>query len=626
MEEGESENNVGNVDDSEWSDCNSDEENGEGQGESAKEKVTEADAEEDEDDENSLRIDLDATPSTSLLKKPLSTPKTRAVKSRVNKKGRLTRANKAKARATLVATGSESAKRRRKRRQRLLPTEAVPKSVVEAAAADNPDLDEKIDASAAKLGLNRTQVKGVLKQVLQSPDLFSVIMEKAGESTATAGTTPAEKFTVEPRVTRTKARHVKEDGGRLDWVLEKIEAMNNPKTPAKMRSKRNSGSGDKTDEDLSLLPVMELPEEDPDDVEYDPKKDPEAANAAGSDDEESLMTNSEVGTPQTQASNLFSSPQSSNFSAATPVPSGQDMLETPRPQAAATSSASKAASSAARNLSFDCPPPPAPPPLQGLMGGSCDPNLGKYHSKQQQQSEAVQRQTRSRSNLKDVPIEQLEVQLVAPDITPDMYDMTDYDYAQFCQELYYKPVMAGDNPETPREDPEEADPDYSVQQDQEMLLEPHDEFQFDRSTKVSHKELDTLVNDVIQAYDLDVGEEGDGQARDGDKGARAKRRDPKELLDEYYKEMEANAAAEAPPQLSQEQLWALNHQVRQHIQLLTSMTMLTSGYSGEADVEPELRLAHKVNENCKTMMSELYADVVAKTSNNLQVQIININL
>ena len=53
----------------------------------------------------------------------------------------------------------------------------------------------------------------------------------------------------------------------------------------------------------------------------------------------------------------------------------------------------------------------------------------------------------------------------------------------FCQELYYKPVqelaMAGDNPETPREDPEEADPDYSVQQDQEMLLEPHDEFQFD---------------------------------------------------------------------------------------------------------------------------------------------------
>ena len=620
MEEDESEKNMGKVDDSEaeWSDCNSDDE-GDGDGgnkgepQKNKEKASEAAVEEEEEDENNLKIDLDATctPSTSSAAfassvKKLPTPKLRVIKSRLKRKGKLTRANKARSRATLSTPGSEPAKRRRKKRQRLLSTEAVPKSVVEGAAADNPDLDKNINASAAKLGLNRTQVKVVLKQMLQSPDLLSVFMKEAGDPTV-EGASSTEKFKIDmvtDRVTRMKASKVKEDGGRLDWVLEKIEAMNNLKTPVK---KGNSGSGDKIDKDLPVAELPELPEEDPDDDEYDPKKDPEA-NAAGSDDEESLMTNSEVGTPRTQTSNLFSSPQS-------------DMLETPRMAADPVPGAPKAASSAARNLSFDCPPPPAPPPPPppqgGLVGGSCDPNLGRYHSKEQQQ-----RQTRSRSNLKDVPIEQLENQFVPPDITPDMYNMEVDDYGLFLQDTYSKPIQedepqrAEDNPEAPREDAEEADPEWIW--DQDMLQETHDEVQWDRSTKVSRVELDDLVSDAIKAYDLDAGDEGKGNSQTKDRsrpGSRAKKKDPKELLDEYYQEM---AADQAPPQLTQEQHWTLSHQIRQHIQLLTSMTMLTSGYSNASEEDPELRHAHKVNENCKTMMSELYSDVLAKQHSNPQ--------
>ena len=616
---------MGNVDDSEaeWSDCNSDdEEDGGNKGEPQKnkEKASEAPAEEEEEDENNLKIDLDATPSTSSTAftssvKKVSPPKLRTIKSRLNRMGKLVRANKARTRGTLALPGSEPAKRRRKKRQRLLPTEAVPKSVVEAAAADNPNLDANIDASAAKLGLNRTQVKVVLKQMLQSPDLLNVFMEKAGESIAGEGANSVEKFKMEPRVTRKTKEKIKEDGGRLDWVLEKIEAMNNLKTPAK---KGSSEIGE--DLSLSQLPVVELPEEDPDDDEYDPKKDPEA-NVAGSDDEESLMTNSEVGTPRTQASNLFSSPQSSSshFTAgATTEASGEDMLETPRMATTSVPSAPKAASSAARNLSFDCPPPPAPPP-QGLVGGSCDPNLGRYHSK-----EAQQRQTRSRSNLKDVPIEQLENQFVPPDITPDMYNMEVDDYALFLLDTYSKPIQKNeppraeeDNSEAPREDPEEADPEWEWQQDQDMLLETPDEVQWDRSTKVPGKELDDLVSDTIKAYGLDAGDEGNGnsQARDRERGSKPKKKDPKELLDEYYKEM---AAVQEPPQLSQEQHWTLNHQIRQHIQLLTSMTMLTSGYSNATEDDPELRNAHKVNGNCKEMMSQMYSDVLAKQHSNPQ--------
>ena len=616
MEEEESEGNMGNVDDSdaEWSDCNTDTEEdsgGKGEPEKSREKTPEVPEDDEDEDESSLKIDLDATPSTSTsaVKKmsPPKGPKLKVIKPGMKRKGKLTRANKARSRGTLAAPGSEPAKRRRKKRQRLLPTEAVPKSVVEAAAADNPDLDANIDASAAKLGLNRTQVKVVLKQMLQSPDLLNVFMEKAGE-----GASPADKFKMEPRITRKTKEKIKEDGGRLDWVLEKIEAMNNPKTPAK----KGSG-GDKNDEHLSLLPEAELPEEDPDDDEYDPKKDPEA-DVAGSDDEESLMTNSEVGTPRTLTSNLFSSPPSSASQFVTEA-TGGDMLETPRMAATPVSSTSNVASSAARNLSFDCPPPP-PPPQGGLVGGSSDPNLGRYHNKQQQQKET--RQTRSRSNLKDVPIEQLENQFVPPDITPDMYNMEVDDYALFLADTYSKPIQESENPraednqETPREDAEEADPEWEWQQDQDMLLETPDEVQWDRSTKVPGKELDDLLSDAIRAYNLDACEEskGNNQAKDTtEKGTRVKKKDPKELLDEYYKEM---AVVQEPPQFTQEQHWALNHQIRQHIQLLTSMTMLTSGYSNASEDDQELRYVNKLNANCKEMMSQMYSDVLAKQPTN----------
>ena len=245
--------------------------------------------------------------------------------------------------------------------------------------------------------------------------------------------------------------------------------------------------------------------------------------------------------------------------------------------------------------------------------------LGRYHSKEQQQQQE-QRQTRSRSNLKDVPIEQLENQFVPPDITPDMYNMEVDDYALFLADTYSKPIQVNETPRAeeeednagaPREDPEEADPEWEWQQDQEMLLDTPDEVQWDRSTKIPNKELDDLVRDTIKSFNLDACDEGKGgaQDRDGERGTRAKKKDPKELLDEYYKEM---AAVVEPPELTQEQHWALNHQIRQHIQLLTSMTMLTSGYSSAPEGNPEFRYVHKLNENCKQMMSELYSDVLSK--------------
>lgn len=48
--------------------------------------------------------------------------------------------------------------------------------------------------------------------------------------------------------------------------------------------------------------------------------------------------------------------------------------------------------------------------------------------------------TRSKANLKHVPIEELETQFVPPDITPDMYDTHVDDYTLFLAETFYKPI------------------------------------------------------------------------------------------------------------------------------------------------------------------------------------------
>ena len=78
MEEEESEKNMGNVDDSEaeWSDCNYDvEEDDVNKGEPARGKDKASQVPAEDEDENRLKIDLDATPSTSSIAKRICTPR-----------------------------------------------------------------------------------------------------------------------------------------------------------------------------------------------------------------------------------------------------------------------------------------------------------------------------------------------------------------------------------------------------------------------------------------------------------------------------------------------------------------------------------------------------------------------
>ena len=65
--------------------------------------------------------------------------------------------------------------------------------------------------------LNRTQVKSVLRKLVESPDLLNYAMEKAGDKPGSSQGAQAE-----PRITRKLAKHVVKSGGKLNWFLEKV--------------------------------------------------------------------------------------------------------------------------------------------------------------------------------------------------------------------------------------------------------------------------------------------------------------------------------------------------------------------------------------------------------------------
>lgn len=139
----------------------------------------------------------------------------------------------------------------------------------------------KVEKTAGKFKMNRTQVKSVLREIASTPELLGVVKQYAGESSDKDG----EKKTPEIRVTRTVAKNVAKEGGKL-WLLDQVHEIE--KTPVKKKKK-----------EIPFMGLPELPDEEVDE-DYDPTKD---ATATDMSDEES------VGTPL--SSTLMSTPPSS---------------------------------------------------------------------------------------------------------------------------------------------------------------------------------------------------------------------------------------------------------------------------------------------------------------------------
>ncbi|CAL8248376.1 unnamed protein product [Lota lota] len=104
--------------------------------------------------------------------------------------------------------------------------------------------------------------------------------------------------------------------------------------------------------------------------------------------------------------------------------------------------------------------------------------------------------TRSKRPLRDVPLGQLEAELLAPDITPDMYTpgpplyKEDRHWSHWLQGL-----MAFDNEE---EADDEDDPEYNFLED---LHEPDQEdYRTDRAVRITKKEVNELLEELFDTF------------------------------------------------------------------------------------------------------------------------------
>ena len=403
----------------------------------------------------------------------------------------------------------------------------VPEEIIK----DAQPIDESVQKMADKLKLHRTQVKGILKALYEVPELLNTAKQQAGEITSKEeGGQCSESTTPEIRHTRNAAKKVVEEGGKVNWILEKINESD--KTPEKKRGRKRKNPE-------VLFNAAEFPDED--DEEYDPTKD-----IADISDEESAASDT-TGTPM---SSSMISPAARVFERSLQTPN-LDSNDFKKPQ--------EIASSAVRALNFEV-----------------------------EQSRTL----RSKNDLKDVTIEELEMQYNPPDITDDLYDdnLEHDDYAKFLAETYFQPITPKVADITAADDNEDPDFEYHEQDDD---VENFEELKFNRSTKISQKEADELLNELFEDYDIDVknrskSKDVNKEEKGNEEVGNADKQDSH--YSQYYHHY--NYAC----QLNQEQRSIIAQQMRQHIQLLTQMSLLSS-----KDKHWEV-----LNNDCKHMLHELY--------------------
>uniref|UniRef100_A0A8C3L3A3 GON-4-like protein n=1 Tax=Chrysolophus pictus TaxID=9089 RepID=A0A8C3L3A3_CHRPC len=108
--------------------------------------------------------------------------------------------------------------------------------------------------------------------------------------------------------------------------------------------------------------------------------------------------------------------------------------------------------------------------------------------------------TRSKRPLKDVPLGQLEAELRAPDITPDMYDPNTADDEEWKRWLG---GLMNDDVENEDELDDDDDPEYNFLED---LDEPDTEdFRNDRAVRITKKEVNELMEELFETFQDEMG-------------------------------------------------------------------------------------------------------------------------
>uniref|UniRef100_A0A8C0J2Y6 GON-4-like protein n=1 Tax=Chelonoidis abingdonii TaxID=106734 RepID=A0A8C0J2Y6_CHEAB len=232
-----------------------------------------------------------------------------------------------------------------------------------------------------------------------------------------------------------------------------------------------------------------LEEDDSSDEEYQPEDEDEDETA-----EESLL--------ESDVESTASSPRGAKRSR---TRRSSDMIETDE-EGATLSEVEKVSTPIIRHISAEVVPmgpPPPPKPKQSRDSTfmeklhAVDEELASspvcMDSYQSLDDSLIAFRTRSKRPLKDVPLGQLEAELRAPDITPDMYDPNTADDEDWKRWLG---GLMNDDVESEDEADDDDDPEYNFLED---LDEPDTEdFRNDRAVRITKKEVNELMEELFE--------------------------------------------------------------------------------------------------------------------------------
>ncbi|XP_028609186.1 GON-4-like protein isoform X3 [Grammomys surdaster] len=324
-------------------------------------------------------------------------------------------------------------------------------------------LDRTLEDGAKQHNLTAVNVRNILHEVITNEHVVAMMKAAISET--------EDMPLFEPKMTRSKLKEVVEKGVVIPtWNISPIKKANEIKQPPQFVD-------------------IHLEEDDSSDEEYQPDEEEEDETA-----EESLL--------ESDVESTASSPRGVKRSR---LRLSSEVAETDE-ESGMLSEVEKVATPALRHISAEVVPmgPPPPPKPKQTRDSTFMEKLDAVEEElasspvcmdsfQPMEDSLIAFRTRSKMPLKDVPLGQLEAELQAPDITPDMYDPNTADDEDW--KLWLGGLL-NDDVENEDEADDDDDPEYNFLED---LDEPDTEdFRTDRAVRITKKEVNGLMEELFE--------------------------------------------------------------------------------------------------------------------------------
>ncbi|XP_051161017.1 uncharacterized protein LOC127281373 isoform X2 [Leptopilina boulardi] len=217
------------------------------------------------------------------------------------------------------------------------------------------------------------------------------------------------------------------------------------------------------------------------------------------------------------------------------------------------------------------------------------------------EEESIGQRTRSKLCLSETPLEHIEQAFIPPDITTDMYDYDcdlDEEWRDFLNE-FTQPLPQ----ELNVDDDPEADPEYNILEEDETELLDKEEFRMDRAVKVSRKEVNNLMDELLE-YANEYAHTHSTDKEIVTIQETPRKRKSSDFINPPIQNNPMNSPielisvlskADLPQFVNNEQRHLLNIQLRQHVQLMSQQFLMSYKH-------PEY---HNLSKSCKSNIESL---------------------